>query len=216
MNLDRVASILNETLSRRRPATVNSSWILRHAPACYRFIQKKIRTETGGIDWDRVTAVLDPAYQRRWKPRRRRKLGSYENTHEVNLVLKPYRDRLYVFVAAPEASDRRTRDGISIALVRVAQRGNVLAKRKLLDLVRHTTNDWIEHHPFLSRWQGYARELRGQVEGCIRRYRYTGSFFRYLYKTLEYAARGVRPLIAYSLDEPLRSGKCRRLELLAN
>jgi hypothetical protein len=59
MTLDRVASTLNELLSRKRPAIVNSSWILRHAPACYRFIQKWIRSEIGGIDWDRVTHVLD-------------------------------------------------------------------------------------------------------------------------------------------------------------
>ena len=203
MSLDRVASTLNELLANEQPTTVNSSWIRRHAPACYRFIQKRIRSETGGIDWDRVTSVLDPAYQRQWKPRKRRKLVNYANLQEVNLVLNPYRDKLYVFVAAPDVSDRRTRDRISIALVRVAQRGNVLAKRKLMDLVWHTTNDWIEHHPFLYRWQGYAKELRKQVEGCIRRYRYTGSFFRYLCKTLEYAARGIRPLIAYSLDEPL-------------
>jgi hypothetical protein len=56
-----MASTLNELLSRKRPATVSSSWILRHAPACYRFIWKFIRSETGGIDWDRVTHALDPA-----------------------------------------------------------------------------------------------------------------------------------------------------------
>ena len=118
LDLDRIVSTLNQLLARRQPATVNSSWIRHHAPACYRFIRKGIRTETGDIDWDRVTSVLDPAYQRRWKPRRRRKFASYANVDEVNLVLKPYRDKLYVFVAAPEASDRRTRDRISITLVR--------------------------------------------------------------------------------------------------
>jgi hypothetical protein len=79
-----------------------------------------------------------------------------------------------------------------------------------MELVGYTIEYWIEHHAFLSRWRGYKKDLRRQVEGCIRRYRYTGSFIRYLYKTLEYAARGVRPLIAYSLDEPLPGGKgCR-------
>lgn len=113
MSLDRVASTLNELLSRMRPTTVNSSWIRRHAPACYRFIRKRIRTETGGIDWDRVTSVLDPAYQRRWKPRRRRRPVGYANMYEVNFFLNPYRDKLYVFVAAADVSGRRTRDRIS-------------------------------------------------------------------------------------------------------
>ncbi len=113
-----------------------------------------------------------------------------------------------------DARGRRTLDTISITLVRVAQKGNVLAQQELMDLIGHTIESWIEHRPFLSRWRGYEEELRFQVEGCIRRYRYTGSFIRYLYKTLEYAARGVRPLIAYSLDEPLPSGQGRRIDLI--
>jgi hypothetical protein len=58
------AFTLNALLSKRRPTTLNSSWILRHAPACYRFIRKWIRTEVGGIDWDQVTYILDSTYQR--------------------------------------------------------------------------------------------------------------------------------------------------------
>jgi len=61
MDFDRVAFTLNELLSKRRPTTLNSSWILRHAPTCYRFIRKWIRTEVGGIDWDQVTYILDSA-----------------------------------------------------------------------------------------------------------------------------------------------------------
>jgi len=35
----------------------------------------------------------------------------------------------------------------------------------------------------------------------MRRYRYSGSLIVYLYKTLEYAGRGLRPLEAFSLDD---------------
>lgn len=37
----------------------------------------------------------------------------------------------------------------------------------------------------------------------VRRYRYTGSFFKYVYRTLQYAGRGIQPFYAYSLDEPV-------------
>lgn len=214
MTLDRVASMLNELLSRKRPSTVNSSWILRHAPTCYRFIQRWIRSEVGGIDWDQVTRALDPVYQRRWKPARRRRIASYASEHELSRIMNRHRPMLYVFINPIDARGRRARDTISIALVRVAQKGNSLAQQKLVELIGYTIENWIEHHPFLSRWRGYEEELRRQVEGCIRRYRYTGSFIRYLYKTLEYAARGVRPLIACSLDEPLPSGHGRRIDLI--
>ena len=214
MSLDRMASTLNEVLSKRRPSTVSSSWILRHAPACYRFIQKRIRSEVGGIDWDQITNALDPAYQRRWKPRRRRRILSHIDKDELSRIMDRHRPMLYVFISPLDADDKRARDTISIVLVRAAQSGNVLAQRKLMELIGYTIDIWVEHHPFLSRWRGYEEELRGQVEGCIRRYRYTGSFIRYLYKTLEYAARGVRPLITYSLDEPLPSGRGHRIDLI--
>lgn len=170
-----MASILNQLLSRRRPTTVNSSWILRHAPACYRFIRKWLRTDAGGIDWDQVTAVLDPAHQRRWRPGRRRKPAGYANADELALIMNRHRAKLYVFITPVDAYDRCTRDLISIALVRVAQKGNVLAKQERIRLIGNTIDSWIEHNFFLSRWRGYEDELHKQVEGCIRRYRYTGS-----------------------------------------
>ncbi len=215
MDFDRVAFTLNELLSKRRPTTLNSSWIFRYAPACYRFIRKWIRTEVGGIDWDQVTYILDSAYQRRWKPGGRRKPAAYANPEEVALILNRYREKLYVFIAPADVYDRRLRDRISIALVRVAQNGNILARKELTTLIKYTIDDWLEDHPFLSRWRGYDEELRAQLEGCIRRYRYTGSFIHYLYKTLEYAARGMQPPIAYSLDAAFLDGNRRKIDLIA-
>ncbi|HYK89000.1 MAG TPA: hypothetical protein VE398_09530 [Acidobacteriota bacterium] len=57
-NLDQVAFTLNELLSKQEPTRLNSSWIQRHAPACYRFIRKWIRNEIGAVDWDHVTREL--------------------------------------------------------------------------------------------------------------------------------------------------------------
>ena len=36
-------------------------------------------------------------------------------------------------------------------------------------------------------------EIQNQLEACIRRYRYTGSFMSYVFRTLECAGRGIRP-----------------------
>ena len=70
-----------------------------------------------------------------------------------------------------------------------------------MKLVGYTIADWTDRYCFLSRWRGYEAEIQTQVERCIRRYCYSGSFLRYLFRTLEYAGRGIRPLQAYSLDE---------------
>ena len=124
-----------------------------------------------------------------------------------------YCAKLYVFISPQDRSDRHIRDSISIKLVRLAQRGNELAKQELMELISYTIDDWIDHHLFLARWRGYEVEIRTQVERCIRRYRYSGSFLRYIFRTLEYAGRGIRPLQAYSFDEPIFDGPVRKIEM---
>ena len=169
--------------------------------------RKNIRREYGEIDWDRLTYALDRPFQRLWKPRRiAKKPILYEDRAEVQTVLNKYRDKLYVFIAASDKNERRIRDVIGISFVRLAQSGNLLARLKLMELLRYTIDDWIEWHRCISRWRGYEQEMQKQLEGCIRRYRYTGSFLTYVFRTLEYAGRGIIPPRVYSLDrcrEPL-------------
>jgi len=210
MDFDIVVAVLNKLLLQKRPETFNSSWVLKHAPACYRFIRKSIRTEVGNIDWDKVTYALESQYQRRWTPRLRKKYHAYKNAIEIDLILNKYRNKLYVFIAPANLADRQVRDKIAIDLVRVAQKGNLLAKVEVVRLVRFTIDDWIDKYYCLSRWKGYNDEILEQIEGCVRRYRYTGSFFTYLFRTLEYAGRGICPIVTSSLDGPIASNACKR------
>lgn len=212
MDFDRSIRILNKLLSKKHPEFFNSTWILKHSPACYYFIRKNVRTEVGTIDWDKVTYALEWKYQRRWSPGKKRiSRIPYRDSSEVNLVLRKYREKLYVFIAPTDLADRRARDIISVRLVRLAQHGNLSAKRKFIKLVRYTVDGWLDKYYYLSRWKGYDEGIRKQIEGCIRRYRYTGSFLNYVFRTLEYAGRGIRPFYAYSLDEPVTAGtdKCK-------
>jgi hypothetical protein len=94
------------------------------------------------------------------------------------------------------------RDIIIISLVRIAQKGNVIAKEEIIKLVRFTIDDWIERCPTLSSWKGYESLISKRIEGCIRCYRYSGTFIGYLFKTLEYAGRGL--ITTYSMDNYLK------------
>jgi Fic family protein len=49
---------------------------------------------------------------------------------------------------------------------------------------------------------GYEAEIRTHIELCIRRYRYSGSFLRYVFRTLEYSGRGIRPGNALFVPPP--------------
>jgi hypothetical protein len=210
MNFDHVIRDINNKLAKKNPDSFNSSWIHKHSPSCYRYILKNIRTELGYIDWDRVTFALDRKFQRRWTPCRKTKSSHrYDDYSEVKTILNKYQDKLYVFLSPSDQNDKRIRDIISITLVRLAQRGNLSAKQEVMKLVHYTIDDWIERHNALVRWQGYREKIQQQLEGCVRRYRYTGSFLNYVFRTLLCAGRGLRPLYAYSLDEPVVFGSKR-------
>ena len=215
MDFDRVIATLNKLLQRKKPESFGSSWILKHAPHCYHFIQRNVRAEVDGIDWDRITYALEWKYQRRWTSSRPRKnVEIYEDQSEVEIVINKYSEKLYVFITAPDLADRRVRDVIAVTLVRLAQRGNLSAKEEVMKLVRYTIDEWIDRCYSFSRWKGYEDEIQEQLAACIRRYRYTGSFITYVYRTCEYAGRGLRPLQAYSLDEPILDGEKRKIDLI--
>jgi hypothetical protein len=216
MDFTAAVKAINKLLRILQPHTFSSSWIRQHAPHVYRFIQKNVRAEIGGIDWDRVTRALDRKLQGRWQASRRgRPPEGIRDKKAVALILRKYHDKLYTFLSPADANDEQARDIISIALVRIAQRGNAAAKREIINLVRFTINDWIEQSPKISCWAGLDDMIREHIEGCIRRYRYSGSFIGYLFKTLEYAGRGLRPIVAYSLDDRLYSGEIRKADTVA-
>lgn len=189
INFEVAITLINSLLSLKSPATFNSAWILKHAPACYYFIRKNIRTERGTIDWDRVTRALEVKHQRRWIPRRQRvKSKTYHNRKEVDAILNSFQDKLYVFVVSNNRTDKRMWDIISIRLARLAQHGNISAEQEVIKLVRYTVDAWLDQSSHLSRWRGYDDEIQKHIRGCVHRYRYTGSLFNYVYRTLGYAA----------------------------
>lgn len=215
MDFDSAVKTINRLLIEKQPHTFNSSWIRKYAPKIYRFIQKNIRREIGGIDWDRVTRALDRKFRRRWITSWRNGTKPYRGKAEVNIILRKYDDKLYTFLTPVDKDNKSIRDIISIALVRIAQKGNILARQEIIKLVRFTIDEWIECCPKLSRWKGYDYLIQKRIKDCIRCYRYSGSFMGYLFKTLEYAGRGLSPIVAYSLDDPLCSGEKRRIDRIA-
>ena len=201
MDFDCAIKIINKLLKEKRPDTFNSSWILKHAPKVYRFIRENVRSEVGGIDWDRYTRSLDRRFQRKWMPYSRNRKTSYREKAEVSIILEKYQAKLYAFISPADKNDEHMRDIISIALVRIAQKGNVIAREEIIKLVRFTIYDWIENCPTISSWEGYESLIQNRIEVCIRCYRYSGTFIGYIFKTLEYAGRGLRPTNVYDEND---------------
>ncbi len=201
MNFESAVNTMNNLLAKNQPQSFNRAWVRINAPCVYRFVQREIRVESGGIDWDRMTRALHPRYQRQWTGFFRKKAKPYRDQAEVDTVLQQYGNKLYTFISSQGKEDEHIRDIISIVLVRIAQKGNISAKQEIIKLLSSTVDNWIERNPKLSGWRGYDQLIQTRLDCCIRRYRYSGSFMRYVFKTFEYAARGLKPLIAYSLDD---------------
>jgi len=197
MDFNHAVKMINKLLIEKRPDTFNSSWILKYAPHIYSYIQRSVRSDIGEIDWDRVTRALDRRFQRKWMPYSRNRKTSYREKAEVSIILEKYHAKLYAFIAPADKNDEHMRDIISIALVRIAQKGNILAQEEITKLVRFTIDEWIESRPTLSSWEGYEFMIPQRIETCIRRYRYSGTFIGYLLKTLEYSGRGLNPTTSY-------------------
>ncbi len=107
MDFDCAVKTINRLLREKRPLTFNSSWIRKHALNVYQYIQKKVRAEIGGIDWDRVTRALDRKYQKKWEPSYRISAVVYREKAEVSLILNKYRAKLYAFISPADKKDER-------------------------------------------------------------------------------------------------------------
>lgn len=209
MDFDRAIKLLTWVLEEKNPHQFSSSWIFWNEPRVYRFILKNVRTELGTIDWDRVTVKLDRSLQARWHERRIRRLQPYSDPHELLLVMGKYLDKRYVFFTK-DKEDNEMRNLISVALVRLSQKGNLDAKRELMEYMRFMAEDWIDTYPLLWRWKWFSHELPQKIESCIQRYRYTGTFVGYVYKTLEYSAMTLpRPQL---LDDTKFDGDVRKVD----
>lgn len=208
MNLKQASKLLNTKLKKKNPETFSSTWIYKNAPRTYVYAYKNLRTENDAIDWDSLTALLDKKFQKRWIRYRRRKTKSYENSEELNRVISKYQSKLYTFITLHEKGDKEIRHKIIVALVRIAQKGNVLARNELTSLLMFTVETWIERYgDRLYKWKSYRDQLEEKIHLCIRGYRYTGSFTNYLFRTLELSGRGLRYFRTCSLDTPLFDGE---------
>lgn len=204
--------IFNELLLKKQPSNFSPSWICTNNPKSYRYFRKNITTETGSIDWDKITSSLDRSFQNKWVRYRYKQSKPYEKQSEVDLVLTKYKDKLYMFICILKKEDRIFQDRMIVSLVRLGQRGNILAQQEVVKWVSYIVDDWIDRYPQIHKWKGYRDEVDGKIKSCIRCYRYTGSFLGYLFRTLEYSARGKPPIC--SLDDKMFDGDKTRIDFV--
>jgi hypothetical protein len=210
MDFRTAIELLNKALEEKQPSSFSSSWIFTNVLPVYQYVRKNLRNENNSIDWDSVTRQISREYQKRWTSYRYKQAQPYRRRTEVDSILERYKEKLYVFLSPADDYDKHIQDRMIIRLVRLGQRGNVCAQEELIKWVIFITDDWIDRYPQMYRWKGYEDEVPDKIRCCIRCYRYTGSFLGYLFKTLEYSARGKPPMV--SLDDKIFDGAKTRVE----
>lgn len=212
-SFDQVAKKINFHIEKKKPTTINERWIKINSPASYKFIIEN------SIDWDTVTMNLDRSYQGKWNKGSKRKKyleqEFYKDEKELNQILNNHKDKLYTFVSRINKEDELTCDRISILLVRLAQKGNTLALVEIKNLYVFIIDKWLEESKYLKRWRGYEEELVALLERCVFRYRYSGTFIGYLYRTLQLSALAIEPLEAYSLNDKMFEGTKTRIDFIS-
>ena len=204
MTFDQVVAGLNSAIEELQPQEINASWVLQNTPKLYGYIKRHIRTDNGHIDWDAVTVRLERPFQKKWVRYKKKIIRPYHNQAEVDRILSRYKDKLYTFLGYAQDGDKEVRDSMTIQLVRIAQKGNYRAEEELVQWISYITDDWIDRYPQAHKWKGYADEVPEKIRKCVHGYRYTGSFLGYLFRTLEYSARGKPPMV--SLDDKILDG----------
>lgn len=208
MNVKYKINQLNQILETKKPVKISPSWVYKNCKSSYMYFYKYVRTDLGEIDWDLITSKLDKCHQRKWSKYGKIKKKRYENQGEVDIILNKYKDKMYTLLSAPSKREQKVKDILIIKFVRASQRGNVLAQKELISWLDFTVQDWVDRHTQIRRWMNHKDELENQVLGCILRYRYTGTFIGYLFKTLELSAYGKPPIVSF--DDKFLNGKKNR------
>ena len=157
--------------------------------------------------------LVERKFQKLWKWKRTRRSIVYSDKEEIDIILAKYQDKLYTLTAPQDEDDKFIQEQILIRLVRLAQSGNLLAKEQVIAYTTFIIYEWMENSKFISRWKGHSDEMEKSIECCIRNYYYSGIFMKYIYMSLYYAGRGLRPTV--SLDDTFCYGKKSRIDYLA-
>ena len=135
---------------------------------------------------------------------------AYEDREELDFILAKYKDKLYTLIAPLCKEDKQIQDQIMIRLVRLAQKGNALAKEYVTEFLTIIIYEWMENSKYIARWKGNTDGIENRIECCIRNYRYSGSFMSYVFRSFQCFARGLRPIV--SLNDRFLNGKKERID----
>jgi hypothetical protein len=193
--MTKIVEKIEKLVLKHKPYSIDEKWIRKHSRKSHKYILEN------NLSWDSITRLLDRSIQRKWNRKaKKKKVPESFNDYEVENFLSTHSKHLYVFVVFTNEQEFELCDYLSIQLVRMAQSGNICASETLLHLYEDIFLRWKENDKLIIRYRSYEEKIHEHFFGCVRRYRYSGSFIGYLKRTLQLQALTLPKIQTISLN----------------
>ncbi|KKP68252.1 MAG: hypothetical protein UR66_C0007G0059 [Candidatus Moranbacteria bacterium GW2011_GWE1_35_17] len=183
-NFQKLINNLVALLEGKNPQYFNKRWIEENKSSLYFRIRKYVR-KNGKPDWSRIISALPEKWQGRWVEERCDKdnlakkwkvtQGSYFSKEEVRAVLLENKEYLYTLVTATTREEKIIQYEIINSLVRLAQNGNLCARKKLLIVLELKCSDWSIYRGLFACPMAYGDTLE-KINTCINNYKFGVGF----------------------------------------
>lgn len=217
-NFQKLINDLVNFFEETQPLYINKSLIRDNANALYKRIARNVRKENDGkIDWPRIVIAWPEEWQKKWVWERcsEEKLpqkwkmtqGSYSCQDEVQIILSENKEYLYTLVSASSKEEKKIRDEIMNSLIRLAQNGNIEARKKLTPYLELKCADWgSAREGFHSSEMAYD-EIMKKIDTCINNFDFSIGFLKYLHSSIRRQLIGEGLLSCHHLDFKSEGGK---------
>lgn len=213
---------LSELLELRAKTTetLNPEWIRQQDPKLYDYLSRILPHEKRQVRWDQLFSQLDPKWQKIWRIDESKRLSLDrrlpENLYsdkraqkELDSLLEKKQDHLYTFTSdVKDSHERREREEITLSLIEMAQNGNELAARKLVELSWWMIEGWALNREDMADALDYKEDLNDVIYKTVFYYdrKAEGKFFTYLRASVDGWLRHNRKIVVSS-DEDHRKDK---------
>ena len=213
-DFSRAMKYLKKIIKDKNPEAITSGFIGREDPNLLLYFRNNLKGGNDEINWGVVSENL--GYDLRKKCHFPKRIENYTpkneyfNESEVNEIINSFRNKLYSIFETINKDDYEYRNKIYLAFIKLAQKGNVLAKEKLSDYLEILVTQWVENDEKLKTFIGHSDRLRERIEKCIYFYNTEESeatFLTYLHTSLSLEAKGIPRPKYIILNEQYKNSK---------
>ncbi len=203
--LESISSEVQALLEKEKPKEWSPTFLAKKARHVFRFAERNLTNAKGGIEWDRLISLLPPEYQASWK----RKIfleditvaEGYSNQEEVDQLLEKHKDSLYLFYESTGKHEEDAVNQICMDFIDLIRKGNQEAKETFTQFLQPAITKWLDSEALPASLAQNPEKMNERVDRCLYLWKKNKTFLGYVFRTLDFTARGLKKHRVISLDE---------------